>query len=378
MTDNPHKPEWTPDNAGDEFASQVMKGVIGEHDGFTKLSPMDNAPRRNINVDAYVEGVLAGNRATLARAITLVESNAPHHLESAQQLLQQLLPHTGQSIRIGITGVPGAGKSTFIDTFGTYLTSHGYKVAVLAIDPSSSITHGSILGDKTRMETLAHNEKAFIRPSPTGGMLGGVARKTRESILVCEAAGYDVILVETVGTGQSEITVRSMVDFFLLLLITGAGDELQGIKKGVIEIADALVINKADGDNKIPAQAARAEYNRVLHFLTSATQGWQTQAHIVSALTGEGIEKIWNVIQAFDENTKQSGVFTKRRQSQIREWLHTVVENQLVEFFFHHPKIQSALPNIEQAVINGDLPATAGAQQLLRMILSNTEVQEDE
>lgn len=371
MTDKPNKPKWTPDDAGDEFASQVMKGIIGGHDGLDKVSTTDNAPRRNIDIDEYTEGVLAGNRAVLARAITLVESNAPHHLASAQKLLQRLLPHTGQSMRIGITGVPGAGKSTFIDTFGNYLTSQGHKVAVLAIDPSSSITHGSILGDKTRMETLSRDDNAFIRPSPTGGMIGGVARKTRESILVCEAAGYDIILVETVGTGQSEITVRSMVDFFLLLLITGAGDELQGIKKGVIEIADALVINKADGDNKIPAQAARAEYNRVLHFLTSATSGWQTKAHTVSALTGDGIEAIWHIMQAFDENTRQSGEFTKRRQAQMREWLHTVVESQLYDFFFNHPKIQSALPDIEQAIISGDLPATAGAQQLLRLILSD-------
>ena len=273
MNDNLQKPEWTPDNAGTEFTSHVMKGIIGGHDGIEKLTPNPSAPRRNVDIEAYAEGVVSGNRAILARAITLVESNAPHHFEAAQALLQMLLPHTGNSIRIGITGVPGAGKSTFIDTFGSYLTAQGYKVAVLAIDPSSSVTRGSILGDKTRMGNLSRDENAFIRPSPTGGMLGGVARKTRESILVCEAAGYNVILVETVGTGQSEITVRSMVDFFLLILITGAGDELQGIKKGVIEIADALLINKADGDNKIPAQAARAEYNRVLRFLTSATKG---------------------------------------------------------------------------------------------------------
>lgn len=365
----PNKPEWTPEDAGTEFASQVMKGVVGGHDGLAKITDAGQAPRRKIDVSAYAQGVLAGDRAMLARSITLVESNAPHHLQSAQELLQQLLPHTGRSIRVGITGVPGAGKSTFIDTFGTYLTSQGYKVAVLAIDPSSSVTHGSILGDKTRMENLSRDENAFIRPSPTGGMLGGVARKTRESMLVCEAAGYDVILVETVGTGQSEITVRSMVDFFLLILITGAGDELQGIKKGVIEIADALLINKADGDNKIPAQAARAEYNRVLHFLTSATEGWTTHAHTASALTGDGIENIWGVIQAFKDNTIASGVFETRRQQQLREWLHTVVENQLIDFFFRHPAIQSALPEIEQAVMSGDLPATTGAQALLKLLI---------
>jgi len=370
MTNQPQKPEWTPDTAGKEFASQVMKGVVGGHDGLAKALGTDQAPRRKIDVSAYAEGVLAGDRALLARAITLVESNAPHHLQSAQDLLQHLLPHTGNSMRVGITGVPGAGKSTFIDTFGSYLTEQGYRVAVLAIDPSSSVTGGSILGDKTRMENLSRDENAFIRPSPTGGMLGGVARKTRESMLVCEAAGYDVILVETVGTGQSEITVRSMVDFFLLILITGAGDELQGIKKGVIEIADALLINKADGDNKIPAQAARSEYNRVLHFLTSATEGWTTRAHTASALTGDGIENIWNVIQAFEEKTMSSGIFEQRRQSQLREWLHTVVETQLIDFFFRHPAIQSALPDIEESVASGEMPATAGAQALLKLLIS--------
>lgn len=329
--------------------------------------------RTKIDLEAYIEGVLAGDRTTLARAITLVESNAPHHLASAQKLLQQLLPHTGKSIRIGITGVPGAGKSTFIDTFGSFLTSQGHKVAVLAIDPSSSLTRGSILGDKTRMENLSRDDNAFIRPSPTGGMLGGVARKTRESILVCEAAGYDVIVVETVGTGQSEITVRSMVDFFLLILITGAGDELQGIKKGVIEIADALVINKADGENKVPAQSARSEYNRVLHFLTASTEGWTPKAYTASALTGEGIEEIWKVIQDFIQRTKQSGVFDKRRQNQTREWLHTLIEHQLRDYFFKHPVIQTNLPVTEQAVMNGDLPATFGAKQLLDLILSTQQ-----
>jgi len=371
MSKQSNKTEWTPDDAGQEFASQVMKGVIGGHDGLSKIGEMDSVPRRKIDVNAYAEGVLASNRAMLARSITLVESNAPHHLQSAQELLQQLLPHTGNSIRIGITGVPGAGKSTFIDSFGSYLTAQGYKVAVLAIDPSSSVTRGSILGDKTRMENLSRDENAFIRPSPTGGMLGGVARKTRESMLICEAAGYDVILVETVGTGQSEITVRSMVDFFLLILITGAGDELQGIKKGVIEIADVLLINKADGDNKIPAQSARAEYNRVLHFLTSATEGWTTRAHTASALTGDGIENIWQVIQAFQANTQVSGIFESRRQEQLREWLHTVVETQLIDFFFRHPAIQSALPDIETAVMSGEMPTTAGAQALLKLLVGD-------
>lgn len=328
------------------------------------------APRKpDIDVRAYAEGVLSGDRAMLARAITLIESQAPHHRQAAQDLLARLLLHRRQSIRIGITGAPGAGKSTFIDALGFYLSEENYQVAVLAIDPSSSISGGSILGDKTRMERLARSQKAFIRPSPTGGALGGVASKTREAIFICEAAGCDVILIETVGSGQSEIAARSMVDFFLLLLIAGAGDDLQGIKKGVLELADALLIHKADGDNKIAAQAACAQFNRVLRFLAPATRGWNTRAHTASGLTGEGIENIWGVIQAFEANTKQSGIFEQRRQSQMRDWLHHLVEAQLQAFFFQHPAVQSALPELEATVMRGEVPAAAAARQLLGLML---------
>ncbi len=328
----------------------------------------DSSQKSQIALTELAEGVLSGDRAALARAITLVESKAPQHHDIARALLTQLLPHSGASIRIGITGVPGAGKSTFIDTFGCMLTAGGHKVAVLAIDPSSSLTGGSILGDKTRMESLSRDENAFIRPSPTGGILGGVAGRTREAILLCEAAGFDVVIVETVGTGQSEVTLRSLVDFFLLLLITGAGDELQGIKKGVIEIADALVINKADGDYIAAAEAARAQFQRALHFVAPATVGWQTRAFVASGWTASGIDEIWRAIGEFVAATKASGVLTERRQSQRREWLHDALEAQLRDYVFGNQEVQTMLPEIEAAVIDGELPASVAAEQLLKLI----------
>jgi LAO/AO transport system kinase len=362
--DNTYKPEWTSDETDSKFASRVMRGVNDDKTASKRPTPR----RRDLSIEDHVQGVLAGDRSILARTITLVESNAPAHIDKAQEVLRQLLPHTGESIRVGVTGVPGAGKSTLIEALGMQLLDADHHIAVLAVDPSSSVTRGSILGDKTRMEQLSMQKEAFIRPSPSGGVLGGVARKSRETLLVCEAAGFDVVLVETVGTGQSEIAVRSMVDFFLLVLITGAGDELQGIKKGIVELADAILINKADGENKIPAQAARAEYNRALHYLTPATQGWRTRAYTGSAQTGDGLQKIWDVIESFQQRTTESGVFAARRKAQNREWLHTLVEEQLKQYFFSQPSIKRQLPEIEQAVAEGTQPATAAARQLLNLI----------
>ena len=356
-----------------QSALHVMPGVEGGHDGLPgqKTIAMEahnrGAWRRELTTQDYLEGVFGGDRTRLARAITLIESNSHSHFAQAQELLTSILPKTGGAIRIGITGVPGAGKSTFIEAFGSYLTGTGRKVAVMAVDPSSTVTGGSILGDKTRMERLAADPKAFIRPSPSGGTLGGVARKTREALLVFEAAGYDVVLVETVGVGQSETTVRSMVDFFLLVLVPGAGDELQGIKKGVVELADGILINKADGANVIAAQMARAEYERALHYLQPATAGWQTIALTASALTGEGIPEVWETIHNFVEATKISGAFDQRRQSQEREWVRAIVEGHLIEQFYADQDIQRLLPELDLAVMRGEITATTAAQKLIEI-----------
>ncbi len=362
-----NKPEWTPDNAGSEFACSVMPGIekTASHI-INKNNPISKKPK-DLTIDDYVDGILNHNRSVFARAITLVESNSIHHIQTAQEVIKKILPKTGNSIRIGITGVPGAGKSTFIESFGLFLIGLGYKVAVLAIDPSSTISKGSVLGDKTRMEELSRSDQAFIRPSPSGGTLGGVTRKTRETILICEAAGYDVILVETVGVGQNEVSVRSMVDFFLLIMISGAGDELQGIKKGIIELSDAIVVNKADGDNIIRANAAAAEYNMALHYLAPSSFGWKTQAFTCSAREKTGIDKVWNIIKKFENITKENSSFSNRRQSQVVEWLHSMLEEHILSEFFNHPSVKNHLPFITSEVIKGNLPITAGVHNILEI-----------
>ena len=364
-------PEWVPRDGGKEFACRLMEGVEGGHDGIasyagTKSTSVPAGHRRpTLSIDDYVQGVLKGDRAILGRAITLVESNARAHMGLAQEVLRQLLPFTGRSMRIGITGVPGVGKSTLIESLGCYLLDLGYRLAVLAVDPSSSITGGSILGDKTRMESLSQDKRCFIRPSPTGGALGGVARKSRETMLVCEAAGFDLILIETVGVGQSEITVRSMVDFFILLMLAGAGDELQGIKKGIIELADAVIITKADGDNKSRAEIARSEYERAIHYVQPSVEGWNPPVFTCSAVSGHGINETWSIIERFRRQAAVSGLFDSRRKSQTLEWIHEIVDEHLRTTFFNDPGVAEALPEIESSVLNGALPPTAAATRLI-------------
>lgn len=365
------KPEWFDPEKAEFFSSIVKPGVAdigvsskvntGKAGQFVKKS---SAAKLDPSQLAYE--IKSGSRTALARGITLIESNAERDFHAGQSLLQLLLPDTGSAVRIGITGVPGAGKSTFIESFGTYLCSLGHKVAVLAVDPTSSLTGGSILGDKTRMENLARNPRAFIRPSPSGGKLGGVHRKTRETMLVCEAAGFDVILVETVGVGQSEIIVRNMVDFFMLLVLTGAGDELQGMKKGIMELADAVIVNKADGPNEQIARKTKEEYNRILHFLQPATKGWETVALTCSALHNKGIEDVWHTISSFEDSTKESGVFSDRRRSQAKEWLNDMIIDQLQANFFQHPTIKLLLPKVENEVISGSRPVASAVEELFK------------
>ncbi|MCL4119748.1 UNVERIFIED_CONTAM: hypothetical protein GTU68_066467, partial [Idotea baltica] len=314
-----------------------------------------------------VSSILNKNITALSRAITLVESRNPKHQETANIIINECLPHANNSIRIGITGVPGVGKSTFIETFGKHLIAKGKRIAVLAIDPSSSITKGSILGDKTRMGDLVKDENAFIRPSASGDSLGGVARKTRETIILCEAAGFNVILIETVGVGQSETTVHSMVDFFLLLKLAGAGDELQGIKRGIIEMADAIVINKADGDNIKPAKLAKLEFNRALHFYPEKSSNWQPKVSICSALQNEGIDAVWKIILDYLEITTSNTFFATKRNEQNKFWLIQTIENQLKSDFFSQINIKKELENQLKLIETNKTTAFAAADYLLSL-----------
>jgi LAO/AO transport system kinase len=312
-----------------------------------------------------IDGILAGDKVALSRAITLVESTNPNHLVKANEIISACLAHANQSIRIGITGVPGVGKSTFIEAFGCYLTGIGKKVSVLAVDPSSTVSHGSILGDKTRMEELVKEENAYIRPSASGETLGGVARKTRETIILCEAAGYDTIIIETVGVGQSETAVHSMVDFFLLLKISGAGDELQGIKRGIMEMADAIFINKADGDNINKSKLAKTEFGRALHLFPAKSSGWTPIVGTCSAITKTGIEEVWQTITQYLQTVRTNLYFQEKRQEQNLYWMMETINEQLKQNFYLHPEILPLLETTQLAVVSNSLSPFAAAQKLL-------------
>ncbi|MEC1178205.1 methylmalonyl Co-A mutase-associated GTPase MeaB [Metasolibacillus meyeri] len=344
----------------------VMDGVKGGHDGMNYGTPKKfrKKQQNTLDVATLASEVRAGNRISLSKAITLIESSNAEHKQQAQSLLQELLPHTGNSIRIGITGVPGAGKSSFIEAFGSMLCELGKKVAVLAIDPSSSISGGSILGDKTRMEELVRKPNAFVRPSPSAGTLGGVHKKTRETMLVCEAAGYDVILIETVGVGQSETYVRGMVDFFLLLVLTGAGDELQGMKKGIMELADGIIVHKSDGDNIRPARKTVQEYKQILHFLQPATPGWMSTALAVSSHEKTGLQETWEMIRAFQEKVYASNYWTIRRHKQTRDWFHAMITDHLLDSFYQNTDNKMQVSRLEEAILQGQLTVTQGVNKL--------------
>lgn len=322
-------------------------------------------PTQSKRIDLIAKELLEGNATALSQGITLIESSNRKDYEPAQRLIERCLPNANNSIRIGITGVPGVGKSTFIEALGTHLTEHGKKVAVLAVDPTSTVSKGSILGDKTRMYRLSQNPNAFIRPSASGDSLGGVARKTREAIILCEAAGYNTVLIETVGVGQSETIVHSMVDFFLLLKLAGAGDELQGIKRGIIEMADAIVINKADGDNEKAARLARTAFSKALHLFPPKQSGWVPKVTTCSALKNTGVSETWDLIKEYTSKVKESNFFDTKRIEQNKYWLLQTIENKLKDDFYTNETVKSLLPHLLQQIKEGKVSPFAAAQQLI-------------
>lgn len=347
------------------------KSALSENEGVEQpkmINVKGYVRKKEITVETYVTEILKGNRVFLSKAITLIESTNEKHKVKANAILKKCLATNHKAVRIGITGVPGVGKSTFIEAFGLYLTSIGKKVAVLAVDPSSSVTKGSILGDKTRMEELVRNDHAFIRPSPSGNSLGGVARKTRETIMLCEAAGFDTIIIETVGVGQSETAVHSMVDFFLLLKLAGAGDQLQGIKRGIIEMADSIVINKADGENLRRAQLARTEFKRALQMYPHKDNGWVPKVTTCSAIKKDNIDGVWKIISEYLLLTKNNHFFEKRRQEQNKFWLLQTIEEQLKDNFYNHPKVVLKLLELTKKVEEGTISPFDAAEQLLKLL----------
>ena len=331
------------------------------------IKPKETHKKKAFSPEEYVQGLADGDISMLGRAITMVESTKTEHQELAQQILEKCIPKTGKSIRIGITGVPGVGKSTFIESFGKLITSMGKKVAVLAIDPSSEQGRGSILGDKTRMEELSKDALAFIRPSPNAGSLGGVARKTRESILLCEAAGYEVIIVETVGVGQSETAVHSMIDFCLLLMLAGAGDELQGIKRGIMEMADAIAITKADGDNLNRSKTAVGDYKRAIHLFPAKSNHWTPKVLTCSSYENQGITEIWETISSFVNHCVTNDYFEENRKKQAQFWLHESILEHLGNYFYENPKVKAELAHLEKEVALGEISPFVAANQLITL-----------
>lgn len=323
--------------------------------------------KRALSTDEYVEGILAGNITTLSQAITLVESANPAHYAQAQEIIERCLPHAGHSVRIGITGVPGAGKSTFIEAVGNMVTSLRHKLAVLAIDPSSERSGGSILGDKTRMESICHNPDVFIRPSPSAGSLGGVARKTRETIVLCEAAGFDVIFIETVGVGQSETAVHSMVDMFMLLQISGAGDELQGIKRGIMEMADTMVITKADGENVRKAELARTQFQGALRLFPLPESGWRPKVYTCSAVAGTGLEEVWKGVEEFLDHIHANGYFQHNRNRQNKYWMYETINEALRGSFYRDPAVEARIRKYEKRVLEDRISSFVAAKELLEL-----------
>ena len=327
--------------------------------------------RKQYTADEYVAGILDGNITILSQAVTLVESSLHEHQEIAQEIIEKCLPHAGKSVRVGITGVPGAGKSTSIDSFGMHLINAGHKLAVLAIDPSSERSKGSILGDKTRMEALSREKNAFIRPSPSAGSLGGVARKTRETIVLCEAAGFDTIFVETVGVGQSETAVHSMVDFFLLIQLAGTGDELQGIKRGIMEMADGIIINKADGDNIKKAELAAAQFRNALHLFPPSDSGWSPKVLTYSGYYGLGIKEIWDMVNEYVAFTKKNGYFDYKRNEQAKYWMYESINDSLRDKFYTNPEVEKMLQPTERQVLNNEISSFVAAKRMIDLFLKN-------
>ena len=328
-------------------------------------------PKRRLSAQQYIKGILEGDRVILSRAITIVESNLDSDRTLAREIVQAILPHSGQSFRIGITGVPGVGKSTFIEVFGKHLIGLGHRVAVLSIDPSSQRTRGSILGDKTRMEELANREEAYIRPSASGDTLGGVANKTGEAMLLCEAAGYDIILIETVGVGQSETAVHGMTDFFLLLMLSGAGDELQGIKKGIMEMADMLVIHKADGDNVKLSELAKRQYSNALHLFPPSESGWTPVVTTASSYENKGIVEIWETMTRFKEMVEENGYFERNRKQQQVEWMYNNIHEELKQLFYSDPAVKKSLKLLEEQIVESRISPVKAAEKIISKFKGN-------